>query len=78
MVVGISGILLVLEYRIKIVHALTRENPNVSNHATNTACREGPAAESYENNVVSWQPVGGYEAVDFSDILQDSQRHHAS
>lgn len=78
MVMWVLEVLLILENRIEVCHALTGENADVSNHASNTSHGKCSATEPDQDDVISWHPVGCNEAVNFSDILQKDQPQHVS
>lgn len=70
MVVSILKVLLILEDGVEIVHAVTRQEPYISDHASHTSCSERSSRESDEDDFVTWRVVGSYEGVHFSNVLQ--------
>ena len=69
MVAVVLEVLLVLEYGVENIHAISRQKTDISDHASDTSRRESPSTEANQDDLIAWCIVCSNEAVNFPDVL---------
>lgn len=68
----ILEVLLVFEDWVEIVHAVSGQESDVSDHAGHTADGKGSPTEANEDNFITGCVVGSDKTVDFPNVLPGS------
>ncbi len=78
MISVILDVLLILENGIEVIHALSSQKANMTDHTCHTPDRESTSTKANEDDLIARRVVGSNERVNFADILPQGQSYPVS